>query len=110
MYKVIRISKNDTNKEYYNKAEQLLCYCLDKAEKRCKLYSCQAKIYEYAGFLILVSYNTPVAFYSPNTNTLYDFLRPIYGYTATSAKHISKFSKWLAENNFDVFYFERFTD
>ena len=27
------------------------------------------------------------------TDTLYDFLRYVYGYTSTSAQHISKFSK-----------------
>lgn len=41
----------------------------------------------------LRSYNTIVAFIDVQTDTLYDVLRMVYGYTSTSAQHISKFSK-----------------
>ena len=40
---------------------------------------------------ILISYNTMVAF--TINGVMYDFLRYVYGYTATSAKHIAKFSR-----------------
>lgn len=44
-------------------------------------------------YYALRSYNTVVAAIDVRTDTLYDFLRYVYGYTATSAQHISKFSK-----------------
>lgn len=44
-------------------------------------------------YAVLTSYNTVVAIIDYATDTLYDFLRYVYGYTSTSAQHISKFSK-----------------
>ena len=44
-------------------------------------------------YYVLRSYNTIVAAIDVSNDTLYDFLRYVYGYTATSAQHISKFSK-----------------
>ena len=38
---------------------------------------------------VLKSYNTIIAIISGNV--LYDFLRYVYGYTSTSAKHVAKF-------------------
>lgn len=43
-------------------------------------------------WLVLTSYSTIVAIIDIQTGVLYDFLRLVYGYTATSAKHISKFA------------------
>lgn len=42
-------------------------------------------------FRLLQSYNTIIAAYDETSHILYDFLRYVYGYTETSAKHISKF-------------------
>ena len=56
-----------------------------------QLDSCHAWIKETENFIILKSYNTVIACINKNNNTLYDFLRLAYGYTATSAKHIAKF-------------------
>ena len=44
-------------------------------------------------YAVLTSYSTVVAIIDYATDTLYDFLRYVYGYTSTSAQHISKFSK-----------------
>ena len=44
-------------------------------------------------YYVLRSYNTIVAAIDVHTDTLYDFLRYVYGYTSTSAQHIAKFSK-----------------
>lgn len=44
-------------------------------------------------YYVLRSYATVVAAIDVRTDTLYDFLRYVYGYTSTSAQHISKFSK-----------------
>ena len=55
-------------------------------------------------YYVLRSYNTIVAAIDVRTDTLYDFLRYVYGYTATSAQHIAKFgldygmSKWGCAN------------
>nr|DAO95187.1 MAG TPA: hypothetical protein [Caudoviricetes sp.] len=58
-----------------------------------RLFTCQAYVYETPSFYVLRSYNTVVAIIEKKTDTCYDFLRAVYGYTNTSAKHISKFDK-----------------
>lgn len=61
--------------------------CMD-----CKqLRACQAWVYKFGRFYLLRSYNTFVAAIDTWDDTCYDFLRKVYGYTATSAQHISKF-------------------
>ena len=64
-----------------------------------RLRSCSAEVapvidYETGELIyyVLRSYHTIVAAIDVRTDTLYDFLRYVYGYTATSAQHISKFS------------------
>ena len=58
-----------------------------------QLRNCQAKVYTSERFYVLQSYNTIVAFIDRETDTLYDVLRFVYGYTNTSAQHIRKFEK-----------------
>ena len=71
-----------------------------------KLRYCTAEVAETENFYVLRSYNTLVAFIDKRTDELYDILRFVYGYTATSAQHISKFEKdycqgqWHCENRF----------
>lgn len=55
-----------------------------------RLNSCQAWWYKTGGYIFMRSYNTCVAFIDDKGN-MYDVLRLVYGYTATSAKHIAKF-------------------
>ena len=56
-----------------------------------KLCHCRAEVIETPHWYILRSYNTLIAAVHKETATGYDFLRLVYGYTATSAKHIAKF-------------------
>lgn len=58
-----------------------------------RLRTCQAYVYELPSFYVLRSYNTVVAIIEKKTDTCYDFLRGVYGYTNTSAQHINKFDK-----------------
>lgn len=58
-----------------------------------RLNSCQAWTYEESYFIVLISYSTEVACIDMRTGICYDYLRKAYGYTATSAQHISKFMK-----------------
>lgn len=58
-----------------------------------RLRSCKAWVYETKHFYVLRSYNTFIACISKKTDVLYDNLRREYGYTSTSAQHISKFSQ-----------------
>lgn len=58
-----------------------------------RLRTCQAYVYETPSFYVLRSYNTVVSIIEKSTDTCYDFLRAVYGYTNTSAQHISKFDK-----------------
>lgn len=65
-----------------------------------RLRSCSAEVLDLVDdttgevlYHVLRSYNTIVAFIDPTTDTLYDVLRKVYGYTATSAQHIAKFGQ-----------------
>ena len=58
-----------------------------------RLRTCKAVVVETENYDILQSYRTTVAVIDKRTDTLYDVLRYVYGYTATSAQHISKFEK-----------------
>ena len=108
MFEVLNIRTNEDNKHYYRGIEGILYYVFNNGKKLCKLYSCKAEIRECMGMLVLVSYGTPIALFTADDGALYDCLRVVYGYTATSSKHISKFEKWLAENNYPVKHFVRF--
>ena len=57
-----------------------------------RLRKCSAEVYETAGYFLLRSYRTLVAVIEKSTGNTYDVLRVVYGYTATSAQHIAKFS------------------
>lgn len=108
MFEVCSINKNEDSKLYYRDIESISYSVFNKGKKRCKLYSCNAEIWECMGILALVSYGTPIAVYTDD-GSLYDCLRVVYGYTATSSQHISKFKKWLSENGYPVQYAVRFT-
>lgn len=69
----------------------MLCIEYHGARKVAKLRTCKAEVYETYGYTYLKSYNTIVAAIGHDDNICYDFLRMVYGYTATSAQHISKF-------------------
>lgn len=56
-----------------------------------RLYHCRAEWSQVGEWMILRSYSTIVAVYNVYTDDLFDFLRLVYGYTATSAQHIAKF-------------------
>lgn len=60
-------------------------------EKVERLKTYQSWILHYGKYDILKSYETYVAIYDKETDTFYDVLRYVYGYTATSAQHITKF-------------------
>lgn len=66
---------------------------LNAACKYKRLRRCSAVVFETEHYFILQSYHTPIAVIAKSTDTLYDVLRYVYGYTATSAQHISKFEK-----------------
>ena len=61
-----------------------------------RLNSCNAYVLETANYYVLRSYQTDIAIIDRRTDIMYDFLRLVYGYTATSAQHIAKF-EWLYE-------------
>lgn len=67
-----------------------------------RLRSCNAYVSRIGNWLVLKSYDTIVAIIDVRTGVLYDFLRLVYGYTATSSQHISKF-----ENDYSAV--ERYT-
>lgn len=69
-----------------------------------KLRSCKAEIRSTEGYILLYSYGTLVAAYAPETDTVYDFLRYVYGYTATSAQHITKFTAAMHASHLMRYY------
>ena len=60
-----------------------------------QLYHCQAWIIHTDEGYYLKSYNTIIAYTPGYYDIVYDFLRYVYGYTATSAQHISKFMRFM---------------
>ena len=56
-----------------------------------RLRTCKATVYETKHYYVLASYNTFVAAINKDSGIMFDFLRYVYGYTATSAQHIAKF-------------------
>lgn len=64
-----------------------------------RLRRSQAFVYETEHYFYLKSYNTFVALIDKTTDTCYDVLRMVYGYTATSAQHIAKFRADYGQHN-----------
>ena len=56
-----------------------------------RLRYCTAEVITTKNYYLLRSYNTIVASINRHIGTECDMLRKVYGYTATSAQHISKF-------------------
>lgn len=75
-----------------------------------RLRTCTAKIYRTTNWYILESYNTVVAAIRIDTDCGFDFLRYVYGYTATSAQHISKFFKDFGKGTWGCEYTATFRD
>lgn len=81
--------------------DNIMCISAEKASNQelrsygakciAQLRNCKAEVYETRHWFILRSYRTLVAAIHKDTHIGYDFLRYVYGYTATSAQHIRKF-------------------
>ena len=74
----------------WSKAKKVWISAQNRLDGFERLDDCQAKTCQTSGYSFLISYNTIVAFVDDSDN-MYDVLRLVYGYTNTSAKHISKF-------------------
>ena len=82
-------------------------YHIDRHERASewkRLRKSSAYVCKLGRFYILKSYSTIVAAIDTCDDNCYDFLRLVYGYTATSAQHIAKFrndygaGKWGCAN------------
>lgn len=71
--------------------------------KVARLRSCKAYVYETKNYFWLRSYGTFIAFIEKTTDTCYDILRMVYGYTATSAQHIAKFRHDYGEDKIGIY-------
>ena len=65
---------------------------------------CQCGYIVWGSYIFLVSYSTLVAYIDSN-GVLVDILRLVYDYTATSAKHISKFRN-MFKHYYEITYRE----
>lgn len=66
---------------------------------------CSAELIKSDRYIFLRSYRTLIAVYDVEDNVVYDCLRYMYGYTATSSQHISKFYRDIGANK--MFRWER---
>ena len=73
-----------------------------KPVKGRRLRSCTAWVFETEDYYILKSYETYVAVILKSADVMFDALRIVYGYTATSAQHIAKFSHDYGAGNWGV--------
>lgn len=73
-----------------------------KPVKGKRLRSCTAWVFETEDYYILKSYETYVAVILKSADVMYDALRIVYGYTATSAQHISKFGHDYGQDKWGV--------
>lgn len=64
-----------------------------------RLRASQAYVFETENYFFLKSHNTFVAFINKTTDTCYDILRKVCGYTTTSAQHIVKFCDDYGQQN-----------
>lgn len=64
-----------------------------------RLYNCNARYCVTDNYAILQSYSTIIAVQNLDTACCYDLLRCEYGYTATSAQHVSKFKHFFRALN-----------
>lgn len=92
MKKQEQLSINSKIELDLDKCNEVFCNTpYDEMPPKTRLNHCQAWTQDFEGFTVLWSYKTAVAVYDKSTDTLYDILRGVYGYTATSAQHIAKF-------------------
>lgn len=89
MKKSEQITINTDVEEAYH--DLLQCIDYHGSRKISRLRHCNAEVFETYGYTFLKSYGTIVACIGHDDSICYDFLRFVYGYTATSAQHIAKF-------------------
>lgn len=93
MRKSTIIAMNENVLEEWKEAKEALERDYPSSIEWKQLRSCSAEVYDGPRFAYLRSYNTVVAFIDKkfDTTCVFDVLRYVYGYTATSAQHIAKF-------------------
>ena len=84
------------------KLTEALAYYKKQGGTEKRLHSCTAWTIENDRFILLKSYNTFIAVYEKSTQKFYDCLRTVYGYTATSSKHISKLKGDIIKSGNDI--------
>ena len=89
MRKKTQISINNECNIAFNKAVNEIT---DKTPSK-RLKTCKAFVYETDNYYVLQSYETFIACIDKKSDICYDCLRTEYGYTQTSAKHVSIFRK-----------------
>lgn len=88
--KEIQKLENELVENAWRKAQNVWADGSNEIDYVERLDYCKARVYCTRNYLFLVSYKTIVAFID-DFGDMYDVLRLVYGYTATSAKHIAKF-------------------
>ena len=89
MKKFEQISVNEVAKDIY--IDAMKQYHEKSKHRFDRVDYCQAWVTQTDDYIYLMSYSTIVAVIEKSTGFLADVLRMVFGYTATSAKHIAKF-------------------
>ena len=86
-----RTAQDSINSLCIDNCEHLMySISVDGYRKLNRLRNTIAEVLENDDYIMLLSYNTIVAFIDKKSGVTYDILR-LYGYTKTCAKHIIKF-------------------
>lgn len=93
--KELQLQENEIALDHYTKFKAKLDEELRHPYTVKRLRTMSAEILYTDNYYILRSYNTLIAFMPINTGRVIDVLRYVYGYTATSAKHVSAFTEQL---------------
>lgn len=94
--------------EWEQVKHELMHSTLYRTKKSKRLRTCSAWVYETEHYYVLKSYATCIAFINKETDTLYDILRYVYGYTSTSVQHIAKFNHDYCKGNWGCSQFIRY--
>ena len=96
--KELQRQENEIVLEHYTKLKVNLDRELRLVQQKKRLRTMSATILLTPNYILLESYSTLVAFIPRGTDRCIDILRYVYGYTATSAKHISAFANEYGAN------------
>ena len=96
--KELQLQENEIVLDHYTKLKEKLDREIRLTQQKKRLRTMSAEVLVTPNYILLESYGTLVAFIPRGTERCIDVLRYVYGYTPTSAKHISAFAHEYGAN------------